>query len=147
MIKRKRIFAITLLIALFIQSTICIAATDTRDTVVAVKGTLNQTMSGTYSKLNIRVENASVYGIVTNNTNNSRYITVSTTRYKNGVADGTRSNNAGIVPGGDTISSGGVVRISTTAYSYYVTCTVYNSVSSSTGAVDGLTFKITQNGN
>ena len=92
------------------------------------------------------VDKASIYGKVTNNTNNSRYITVSTTRYKNGVADGTRSNNAGVVSGGDTISSGGVVRVSTTAYSYYVTCTVYNSVSSSTGAVDNLTFKITQNG-
>ncbi len=146
MIKRKRIFAITLLIALFIQSTICIAATKSTEMVVSVSGASTRVLAGSYSKLVAYVDKASIFGKVTNNTNNSRYITVSTTRYKNGVADGTRSNKAEIVPGGDTISSGSVARISTTTYSYYVTCTVYNSVSSSTGAVDSLTIKITQNG-
>lgn len=145
MIKRKRIFAGMLLIALFIQSTICIAATKTSDVLVAVSGTTSVNLSGSYSSLSARVDKASVYGIAKNNTNNSRYITITTTRYKKGVADGARSNNNGNIAGGKDISSGGVVRISDTIYSYYVTCTVYNSTSSSTGVADALTYRIKQN--
>lgn len=147
MIKRKRIFAGMLLIALFIQSTICIAATKSTNISVTSSGASIQNLNGSYSQLSAVVNKSTLHARVTNTTNTSRYVTVTVARYYDGKPDGTKKNSNGVVPGNgekktESISKGSG---SNGRYQYYFTSIEYNSVSSNTGIADGLTIIATQN--
>ncbi|MDD6293502.1 MAG: hypothetical protein PUA71_06705 [Eubacteriales bacterium] len=99
MIKRKRIFAGMLLIALFIQSTICIAATKSTNISVTSSGASIQNLNGSYSQLSAVVNKSTLHARVTNTTNTSRYVTVTVARYYDGKPDRTKKNSNGVVPG------------------------------------------------